>query len=92
MSFKINRTVAPRKLFPELGGAFVSLPEETIEVTYQVTDLISINAGRIWVQYTISFEGMNANGTNVFECEYSGSGDILAEAETKLLEFLQTEE
>lgn len=90
MSFKINRTVASRQVFPKLGGAFVSLPEETIEVTYQVTDLISINAGRVWVQYTISFHGMTGNGTDIFEFEYSGSGNILDEAEIALKEKLSS--
>lgn len=91
MSFTLSKNVEVQKVYTGLGGAFVTVANEDLEVTYQVTDLISVSAGKAWVQYTVSFNGMSGNGSGVFEFEYTGSGDILAEGEIALKEKLTIE-
>ncbi len=88
MSFTIQKTLTSYSSYPSLG-LIDPLSEEvkTVEVTYDVVQLDSLIGNAARVVYT-SCIGDSTKRFDFFEFKYSGIGNILDEAETKLKESL----
>lgn len=84
MPFTISKTVPSVKSYPALLGAAVKCPEETLQVTYAVTSLVSLSGKQGVAEYTVTPEGFDHSGVGVLEFEYSGIGNPFEEAEIAL--------
>ena len=88
MAFTIAKTVPSVKSYPALHGATIKGPLETLQVTYEITSLVSLSGTHGAAEYSVTPEGCDHSGTGVFEFTYSGTGNPLEEAETALRESL----
>ena len=84
MAFTISKTVPCVKSYPALLGAAVKGEEETLQVTYAVTSLVSLFGNQGVAEYSVTPEGFDHSGSGVLEFEYSGTGNPFEEAEAAL--------
>lgn len=88
MSFSVTKTVSGVKTFPSLGGAAIKSEEETLNVVYEITSILSLSGLNGVAEYTVTPDGCNLSGTGILEFTYSGTGNPITEAETVLQESL----
>ncbi|QLT08175.1 hypothetical protein HV299_07190 [Klebsiella grimontii] len=88
MSFSVKKTVTPLKVFSSLLGAAIRGDSEEINVTYEITSIISLSGTEGVAEYSVEPEGAAMTGRGEFPFIYSGSGNPLEEAENALRDSL----
>ncbi len=84
MSFTIQKTLTSYSSYPSIGLIDpLSEALKTVDVTYSVIRLDSLIGNSARVVYT-SCIGDSPKRFDFFDFEFSGSGDIVSEAELKL--------
>jgi hypothetical protein len=84
MSFIVSSSVTPMKVYNSLKGAAIVGAAETIDVTYEVTSILSLSGTTGVAEYTVTPEGASLSGTGQIEFTYSGTGNPITEAEAAL--------
>lgn len=84
MSFTIQKTVTPLKVYTSLLGAAARGDEEVVAVTYSIVSIISLIGTTCVVEYSVDLDNGAMSGRGEFSFAYSGAGNPLEEAEEEL--------
>ena len=80
MSFVKTQTLSKSTLYPSLDIA-IENGEESVEVTYTADSIMSMSGTDTVVAFRVTIGGSVAPSMVPYAFTYSGSGDVLAEAE-----------